>query len=286
MKSDGDDYEGIILNLNDLLSKAVEQEVGNEKEVGIVFSAGIDSTIIAFLAKKFCNVVVYTVGTEKSEDILFAKKFEGHCKIKKIDIKIKKIIVSKEEIEGEIKNILEILKENNILSTKLNLSLAIPIYFASKKAKEDKIDVMLSGQGSDEIFGGYTRYLKMSSDERSNAMKRNTENAYKDNLNRDAAVCAFNEVALKFPYLNKNFLNYALSIHNKFKIYEIKDEEGTRANSELVEFGETVDLFEGKKFIRKFILRKLAEKIGVPEFIAKRKKKAMQYGSKTATFFT
>lgn len=286
--SEGDDYECIILNLNDLLLSAVGQEIGNEKEVGVVFSAGIDSTVIAFLAKKFCNVFTYTVGKEQSDDIIFAQKFEEYCKINDLNINVNRFIISKKPSESEIKTIVEILKEKNIVPTKLNLSLAVPIYFASKKAKEDKIKVMLSGQGSDEIFGGYARYLRMPSDERSDAMKRDIENAYKDNLNRDAAMCAFNKIALKFPYLNKNFLNYATDIPTKFKIYEMKDgcgSEETKANNDLSKFSETIDLFEGKKFIRKFILRKLAEKIGVPEFIVKRKKKAMQYGSKTSTFF-
>ncbi|OQX20953.1 MAG: hypothetical protein BWK75_04210 [Candidatus Altiarchaeales archaeon A3] len=264
------DYDTILLNLKNLLSYSVEQAIGSEKETGVVFSAGIDSTVIAFLAKKFCNITAYTVGTDGCEDIVFARKFE---KLDLINTKI--VVITENDVENEIKNIVKILNDNKIEITRLNLSTAVPLYFASKKANEDCIKVMLSGQGADEIFGGYARYLRMCDDEREDAMKRDIENAYKENLYRDAAMCAFNKICLKFPYLEKNFLDCAMNIPMEFKIYEVKNDECPD------EFAETIDIVEGKKFIRKFILRKLGVNVGVPEFIVKRKKKAMQYGSKS-----
>jgi len=156
------------------------------------------------------------------------------------------------------------------------LALAIPVYFASKKAKKDKIKVMLSGQGSDEIFGGYARYLRMKKEEREKEMKKDIKNIHKDNLKRDFVVCKFNNVFLKFPYMNKNFLSYAMKIPLKFKIYEIKNE-----TKEIKELKDAIDVVNGKKYIRKFILRKLANEMNIPKIIVKRKKKAMQYGSKS-----
>ncbi len=263
----------IILNLKNLLSDAVKDAIkdaiGNSKKVGVVFSAGIDSTIIVMLANKFCDVVTYTVGMSESEDVIFAQKFKD---LNLINTKI--ILITENDVKNEIEHIIKILNDNNIPVTKLNLSTAVPIYFASKKAKEDNVELLLSGQGADEIFGGYARYLGMNIDKRIHNMKNDIENADKDNLNRDVAMCAFNKVALKFPYLDKNFLDYAMNIPLKFKIYEIEGDE-------LNEFAETFDIVEGKKFIRKFILRKFGKEAGVPEFIVKRKKKAMQYGSRS-----
>jgi len=270
--------KNFILNLKNLLSEAVKSEIGQEKKIGVVFSGGIDSAIISFLSHKFCEVINYTVGTDDSEDVVFAKKFKNallNLKDTSLNfINTKIVVVTEKEIEKEIDNILKILKENNIEITKLNLSTAIPVYFAAKNAKNDKINVMLSGQGADEIFGGYARYLKMGENERINAMKNDINNAYKDNLNRDIAMCKFHDISLKFPYMDKNFLDYAINIPLELKIYEVK-------NDELTEFKETIDVIDNKKFIRKFILRKLGQEIGVPEFIVKRKKKAMQYGSKS-----
>lgn len=259
----------IILNLKNLLNDAVKDAIGNSKRVGVVFSAGIDSTLIAMLAKKLCDVTCYTVGMPGSEDVVFAQKFK---ELNLIDTKI--IPILENDVKNEAEHIIKILESNSIPLTKLNLSTGVPIYFASKKAKEDNIKLMLSGQGGDEIFGGYARYLRMNIGKRINNMKRDIENAYEDNLNRDIAMCAYNKVALKFPYLHRNFLDYAMNIPMKFKIYEI---EGDEFN----EFAETFDVINGKKFIRKFILRKLGKETGVPEFIVKRRKKAMQYGSKS-----
>ncbi|MDI6729979.1 MAG: asparagine synthase-related protein [Candidatus Altarchaeum sp.] len=259
----------IILNLKNLLSDAVKDAIGNSKKAGVVFSAGIDSTIIVMLANKFCDVVTYTVGMSESEDVVFAQKFKD---LNLMNTKI--ILITENDVKNEIEHIIKILDDNIIPVTKLNLSTAIPIYFASKKAKEDNVELMLSGQGSDEIFGGYARYLRMDIDERIHNMERDIKNAYNDNLNRDVTMCTFNKVTLKFPYLDKNFSDYARNIPMKFKIYEIEGDE-------LNEFAETFDIVEGKKFIRKFILRKLGKEADVPEFIVKRRKKAMQYGSRS-----
>jgi len=267
------DYAPRHLNLKNLLDDAVKQASGDEKKTGVVFSAGIDSTIIAMLANKFSSVSAYTVGTYESEDVIFAQKFKT---LNLTNTKI--VLITENDVKNEIENIVKILKDNNIEITRLNLSTAVPVYFASKKAGEDGIKVMLSGQGADEIFGGYARYLRMNEDERLIAMKNDINIAYKENLNRDIAMCAFNKICLKFPYMEKNFSDYAMNIPMEFKIYEMKGDEG---DEYIDEFAETIDIVEGKKFIRKFILRKLAENIGVPEFIVKRKKKAMQYGSRS-----
>ncbi len=61
-----------IEKLKELLERSVK--IASEEEVGILFSGGLDSGVIAFLAKKFSKISGYTVGIENSKDVEFVKK--------------------------------------------------------------------------------------------------------------------------------------------------------------------------------------------------------------------
>lgn len=255
--------------LRGLLEDSVKKSCS--ERTGIVFSAGVDSTLIAFIAGKFSDVTAYAVGGSNSEDVSFARRFS---EMNFFPVKIKEI--SLDDIKENFAVVEEILKENNIKLNELNFSTSFPVYFASKAASEDGIKTMLSGQGGDELFGGYSRYLGMSDEEKIKSMIKDAKNAYEDNLKRDSLMCKRNNVELKFPYLDDKFSGYALSLPMDLRIKDVTDKKDY-----IKDFTGCIDEFEGRAYIRKYILRKLAEDAGVPEYIAKRRKRAMQYGSET-----
>ena len=159
----------------------------------------------------------------------------------------------------------------------LKVSVGVPLYFAARKAKKDGLSVMLSGQGGDELFGGYNRYLALAAKDRSAlkaAMQKDVDNAYIDNLDRDIAICKAFGIGLSFPYMDEAFGKCAEGIPTELKVYEL--------DGKTKEEFECVDEVEGgKKFIRKYLLRHLAADIGLPKYILDRKKKAAQYGSES-----
>lgn len=255
------------------LRKLLEESVKNScsSRTGIVFSGGVDSTLIALIASKFSEVTAYAVGGKNSEDLVFARRF---AELNLLSVKIKEI--SAHKIEENFSKVEKILKENNLKQNELNFATSFPIYFASEAASEDGITLMLSGQGGDELFGGYSRYLRMNDEEKISAMSKDAKTAYERNLKRDILMCKSHNVELKFPYFDDKFSAYALSLPLDLRIKEVTDDK------ELIkEYIECVDEVEGRKYIRKYALRKLAEELGVPKFIARRKKRAMQYGSES-----
>lgn len=134
----------------------------------------------------------------------------------------------------------------------------MPAYLAAEMAREDGIKVMLSGQGADELFAGYHRYLKFYQEQGEEAQKNlNTDinNLYQVNLQRDDAVTMASGVELRVPYLDLDVINMAMNIPMEYKIKGEDDQ------------------------LRKCILREVARDLGVPEENVKRPKKAAQYGS-------
>lgn len=248
-----------------LLEEAVKKCC--DKKTGALFSSGIDSALIALIASRHCEITAYTVGGVNSEDIRFSKKSQ-----KEFTFPIKIIEVGEKEVEEILPHLLELVGSPD----PLKVSVGVPMYFAAKAAAEDGFKSMLSGQGGDELFGGYSRYLShaVKGDYASlkKAMDGDVASAYEDNLDRDKAIFKAFGIDLRFPYMDKAFSEYVMSIPYQLKIPEIREGED--------EFG-CADEVGGRKFIRKYLQRQLAEKFGLPQFILDRRKKAAQYGSES-----
>ncbi len=236
--------------LKNLLIKSVEKRVSGLSEVGILFSGGIDSTIIAKIADDLgIKTTLYSVGHKDSIDLKFAKETAAT-----MDLSLKVKLVNVEDVRKYLPMVLNAIEEFNVMK----IGVGMPGYVAAEMAHEDNLKVMLSGQGADELYGGYNRYLKFYQEKgeiTQEDLKQDILNLYHVNLQRDDAVTMANSIELRVPYLDPDIINNAMNIPMKYKINK-KDDT-----------------------LRKCILREVGADLGVPEEIVKRPKKAAQYGS-------
>ena len=127
-----------------LIASAMKKRTQDFSRVGIIFSGGIDSVIIAWLAKKMVpEVICYTGGVSGSNDIAFARFVA-----KRLDLKLRVNELSPEEVEQMLPEVIDTIENNNAGQVEV----AIPVYGAVKLAHEDGINVMFSGQGADGAF--------------------------------------------------------------------------------------------------------------------------------------
>ena len=145
--------------LENNLSDTIEKNLISDTKVGIFLSGGIDSSIIAILSKKLdINISAYTSFFTPSEkyskfnlDYNFAKKLCDYLNIKLHRVNINTDdLVQKKELISALKKLDEPIANLNFFNS----------FLQSKKAKEDNCKVILTGDGADEIFGGYERYQK------------------------------------------------------------------------------------------------------------------------------
>ena len=192
---------------------------------------------------------LYSVGQKDSVDIKFARK-AAHAM--GLPLKVRTVDVG--DVRKYTKLVLNAIEEFNIMK----LGVGMPSYIASEMGHFDGLKVMLSGQGADELFGGYHRYLKFyeeKGEKTQQDLKTDILNLYHVNLQRDDAVTMANSIELRVPFLDMNVINLAMDIPMKYKINSYNDN------------------------LRKCILREVAKELGVPDEIVKRPKKAAQYGS-------
>ena len=222
-----------------------------DQKAGIVVSGGLDSSIIAHLSRRYLEEPIYlSLAGTSSLDKPFLNLLSRHLN-KKIEIIDPKIFSQK-----NIDNIKEILEKETIETNLTQMSLALGFYLVAAKAKELDLKYLLTGQGADEIFGGYSRYKNYVGDLKE-CLKSDFETVGRIDYKRDSAILRHFYIELINPYEQESFLKYALAIPINLKLY-------TKENT----------------VIEKHILRLVAQRLGLPEEIVWRPKKAFQYSSR------
>ncbi|HKR72561.1 MAG TPA: asparagine synthase (glutamine-hydrolyzing), partial [Candidatus Nitrosocosmicus sp.] len=249
------DIDSALDAYNDALIASVEKRVRDFSRIGIVFSGGIDSVIVAYLAKQMVpEVICYTSGINGSNDITNSIEIA-----EKLDLKLEINELSQNDVEKMLPNIINVIEDDNMGQVEV----AIPIYAAVKLAREQGIRVMLTGQGADEIFGGYSWYSKIVQkygyDKILEYMIKDVQLLYKETLEREDKITMSQSIELREPFLDPNLIDTVLRIDPRLNIQN-----------------DGVDAFDT---LGKRVHRRLAEKIGIPKEIAYRIKEAAQHGS-------
>ncbi|MGB8134992.1 MAG: asparagine synthase (glutamine-hydrolyzing) [Nitrososphaeraceae archaeon] len=239
------------------LFMSMKKRTQDFKRVGIIFSGGIDSVIVAWLAKKMVpEVICYTAGIEGSTDIAFARSIA-----KKLKLKLRVNELTRNEVEQMIPEIINVIENTNAGQVEV----AVPVYAAIKLAHEDGIKVMFTGQGADELFGGYSWYTKVVEKEGYQKLREHmTEDLlllYKETLEREDKIAMAHSIEMREPFLDMEIIRVSMQMDMKLNVKSQDDIFG------------------------KHVHRRVAQKLGIPKNIAYRIKEAAQHGSGTHQIF-
>ncbi|AGI47740.1 Asparagine synthase (glutamine-hydrolyzing) [Thermoplasmatales archaeon BRNA1] len=229
------------------LGRAIEESVRKAsmgKEVAVAFSGGMDSGLVAALAKKYArSVTCYTCGTDDSFDVQAGRELAGKLELPWVHCRI-----GEDTIEGDIRELIQATK----VSDPFTISYELQLFTVCRKAHEP---VVLSGQGSDEYFGGC--FNSVSDDDSAYEEFRawGIERLMKVSVPCEISIAEHFGRRILYPYLDGSVLGEVGKI----------DPEELRPRS----LGE-----------RKSVVKQVAEELGFPA-LAHRTKKASQYGSGT-----
>ncbi len=237
--------------IRETLERSVEKRLMSDVPLGAFLSGGLDSSIIAALARQHLDELhTFSVGIEGSRDLEAARVVSRH-----LDTVHHEYIFTMDEIRESVPEIIYYLEsyDQDLVRS------AIPCFFTSRLAAQH-VKVILTGEGADELFAGYTYYKDVTDlDELHRELRRSVCSLHNVNLQRVDRLTMAHSLEGRVPFLDTELIDVAQRVPPHLKLY--RDEQG--------------------QLIEKWILRKACEDL-LPREIVWRDKEQFDEGSGTA----
>lgn len=226
--------------IKEIFLEAVDKRIP-DGNVGLLFSGGVDSTMVAAALQKLGkDFTAYTSGIQHG-NVNAPKDMEWAEKVaEEMGIKLESTMIKLEDVEHDLPEICDWISSTSTVKN----GVALPFHYALNGSEK----VVFSGLGSEQLYAGYARHEGYLNKECLSGLR----GLFERDLYRDNIISFRNGYEIRLPFLDHDLIEHALTVPAEYK--------------------------QNENF-RKYVLRKAAEKLDVPEDVVWRGKKAAQYGS-------
>ena len=240
-------HDEMISSVRKTLDAAVTKRLRSDVPLGAFLSGGLDSSIIAALARqKLDELHTFAVGLEGSADLLAARRVAEH-----LDTIHHEHVITRDEVRRDLPEILFHLEsfDRDLVRS------AVPCWYVSRLASKE-VKVVLTGEGADELFAGYTYYRRYDDPKALHQeLHRSIRSMHNINLQRVDRMTMAHGLEGRVPFLDTAMIEMAMSIPAEVKLKR-----------------------DGDKHVEKWILRKAFEDM-LPSDIVWRDKVQFDEGS-------
>lgn len=217
------------------------------ENTGVLLSGGIDSSVISsYTIEHYPDAILYSMGTDNTKDKPFVDLVSAmlHKPYTWVEL-------TKNKVQKALPTVHKLLAEKGIETSAMQLSLAVGYFLIFQQASENGVKTIVTGQGPDILFAGYHKYASTALPEINSTIQKDLILLETDKM-RDGAMAQFFDITLLNPYLEEEFVEFAMRVPGEYKI----------ANG-----------------IEKFFMREWGKERGLPQAVVDRPKKAFQYST-------
>ena len=219
------DHKSSVEELQEALEASVHRQLMSDVPYGVLLSGGLDSSVTSALAKKFSSKRIesgdseqawypqlhsFAIGLEGSPDLASAKEVAAH--IGSIHHEIHFTI---QEGLDAIRDVIYHLETYDVTTIRAST----PMYLMARVIKSMGIKMVLSGEGADEIFGGYLYFHKAPSAQHfhEETVRKVGKLHLYDCLRANKSMAAWG-VETRVPFLDKEFMDVAMRLNPQDKM--------------------------------------------------------------------
>ncbi len=209
-----------ISKIKESLEASVHRQLMSDVPYGVLLSGGLDSSIISAIAKKYASKRIesddqkdawwpqlhsFSVGLEGSPDLEYARQVADH-----IGTVHHEITFTLQEGLDAVNDVIYHLETYDVTTVRAST----PMYLMARVIKSMGIKMVLSGEGADELFGGYLYFHKApSAEEFHDETVRKLEKLHLYDCNRANKALSAWGVEGRVPFLDTEFIEVAMTIN-------------------------------------------------------------------------
>lgn len=202
--------EDYVRDLRAAVEKSVTKRLMSDVPLGAFLSGGVDSSIIAAVARQHMDKMhTFTVGVEGSRDLQAARMVARH-----LDTIHHEYVLSVGEVQDKLPEIIYFLEsyDQDLVRS------AIPCFFTSRLAS-DYVKVILTGEGADELFAGYTYYKSINDPAVLHTeLRRSIASLHNINLQRVDRMTMAHSIEGRVPFLDVEMIRLGQVIPADLKL--------------------------------------------------------------------
>ena len=238
-----------------LMDSVIKRIVTTDRPVACLLSGGLDSSLVTALVnnyyKSIHNVKIntYSIGLEGAPDLVYAKKVADY-----LDTEHTSVIITEDDVFNNIGCVIQAIESYDTTTVRASIGNYLVAKYISENSDQK---VILNGDGSDELFGGYIYMNKCpQGDEYDGEVRRLLNNiSYFDVLRSDKSISSHN-LETRTPFLDKDFVDYYLSLPIDIRFRLPKNirnsfpddiQKHERTEKELLRVSFTSDIFKNYK---------------------------------------